>query len=123
MLVDEVSDADVGNAGIGSKTDFACAAVGVAGLDVSGFDLGAEFTEGVGVDFRIGHAFVAGKAAATDFFGDKDVVGAESGKFYNDIVLVHFSHGTGQMKCHGGIGGVEIKTVAQVFPYKLSRLV
>ena len=119
--VDEVGDGDVRDAGVGGEADLAGTAVGVADRDA--FDLVFELAEGVLVEFRVGHSFVAGETAAAYAFWNNHVGGAHAGKFKHLAGLVHQTHRAGEMNGYRGVGLVEVQPVGQETKDEFRRFV
>jgi len=71
--VDKIYDGPVRNAGIGLQSDLAGAAVGISHLDALFLYPGAQFAQGIGIQFRMGHTLVAGEATASDTLRNQDV--------------------------------------------------
>ena len=68
----QVDYGHIRNAGVGCQPDFTGTAVGISDAYAGCFYLGAEFAQGVCIQFGICEAAVAGKAAAAYFFGYDD---------------------------------------------------
>ena len=67
-LIYEVGNGHIWDTGVGCQSDFTGAAVGVTDADAGSLYLWTELTQGVGIQFGIREASVAGKAAATYLF-------------------------------------------------------
>ena len=119
--VDEVGDGDVRDAGVGGEADLAGTAVGVADRDA--FDLVFELAEGVLVEFRVGHALVAGETAAANALRDNHISGTHPCQFKHLAGLVHQTHRAGEMNGYRGVGLVEVQPVGQETKDEFGRFV
>ena len=119
--VDKVGDGDIRDARVGGEADLTGVAVGIA--DEDAFDLVFEFAEGVFVEFRVGHALVAGETAAAYAFGNDHIGGAHAGQLKHLVGLVHQAHRAGEVDGHRCVGRMKLQSVRQKCQDKLGRFI